>query len=73
MRLREPRAGAVDTPDSFGNLFLADDKRRQQPHHIVASGDRKHFFCAQLVNHFGGLRNHAQANQQAFAAHFGEY
>ena len=73
MRLREPRAGAVDARDSLGDFFLADDQRRQQPHDVVAGGDREHLFGAQLVDHLGGLRNHAQANQQAFAAHLGDH
>ena len=73
VRLRQARAGAVDTPDRFGNFLLADDQRRQQPHHIVAGGDRDHLLGAQFVDHLGGLRNHAQADQQAFAAHFGDH
>ena len=61
------------TGDSFGNFFLADDQRRQKTHHVVAGADGDHLFRAQLVDHFGGLRNHAQADQQTFAAHLGDH
>ena len=66
------RAGAVDARDRLGDLVLADDQRRQQPHDIVAGGDRDHFLGAQFVDHLGGRRHHAQADQQAFAAHLGD-
>ena len=73
MRLRQPRAGAVDARDGLGDLGFADDQRRQQPHHIVAGGDRDHLLVAQFVHHFGGRRHHAQADQQAFAAHLRDH
>ena len=55
------------------DLVFADDQRRQQPHHIVAGGDRDHLLVAQFVHHFGDRRHHAQADQQAFAAHFRDH
>ena len=73
MRLLKPRAGAVDARDRLGNLVLADDQRRQQPHHVVAGADRDHFLGAQFVHHLGGRRHHAQADQQPFAAHLGDH
>ena len=59
--------------DRLGDLALADDQRRQQPHHIVAGGDRDHLLGAQFIDHFGGRRHHAQADQQALAAHLGDH
>ena len=70
---RQPRAGAIDARDRLGDFVLADDQRRQQPHHIVAGGDRDHLLGAQFVDHLGDRRHHAQADQQAFAAHLGDH
>ena len=36
--------------DRLGDLVLADDQRRQQPHHVVAGRDRDHLLGAQRVD-----------------------
>ena len=58
--------------DALGDFLLADDQRRQQPHHVVAGGDRDHLLGAQRVDQFAGRNERAQADQQPFAAHLGD-
>ena len=57
--------------DAFGDFLLADDERRQQAHDIVAGRDREHLFGAQRIDQFADRNQRLEADQQAFAAHFG--
>ena len=63
------RAGAVEPGDALGDLRLADDQRRQQPHDVVAGGDGDHLLGAQRIDELAGRHHRAQADQQALAAH----
>ena len=60
---------AIASPISL----VGDDQRRQQPHDIVAGGDRQHLLGAQRVDHLGAGGTMPQAEQQALAAHLGDH
>ena len=53
MRMAEPRAGAVEAFDTFGDFLLVDNERRQQPHDVIAGRHRDHLFGAQRVDQLG--------------------
>ena len=59
--------------DRLGDFRLAHDQRRQQPHHIVARRDGDHLLGAQRVDQFAARHDRAQADQQSFAADFGNH
>ena len=41
---------------AFGDLLLADDQRRQEPHDVVAGRDGQQFFAAQCVDKLAAWR-----------------
>jgi hypothetical protein len=64
-------AGPFKPGDAFHNFLLAHNQRRQQPHDVIAGGDRDHFLRAQRVDEFARRHDRPQADQQTFAADLG--
>ena len=62
--------GPINAIDRLADLAVADDQRRQQPHHVVASRHREQVLGTQCIDKFGVGDRGAQPKQQAIATHF---